>query len=336
MSPVADFENLSQPAFCGDYGEAAPDWRIGPFVQDESMTFTKTRPWDDPTGIGWTSSVLANPTMIEHEGLLHMFYRANPSKESLGGRVGHAVFGPDGRWTDLSGPPVLYPETSDEVGSLEDPKIYRVGEVYHLFYNSVWFPEPSVAAAIRQGGRDWGATVVTKHAVSRDLVHFDRLGQVVPYEVSQGWSKGAVIPRSPHGEAVPIRGRYLMFLSEGCGDRQVIGSSVDMIDWEFEAAEYLTLPKEMGRLAEVACCVADFEPTGRMLVLDFFYRDPQGEWRAGQALYDHERLDRPLEICTGGSLAWGGLLRHQGAWLVMQGWDSPADRQEMYAYRSRS
>ena len=35
--------------------EQTPDWAIGPFDRDSSLTFTPTSQWPDPTGIGWTA-----------------------------------------------------------------------------------------------------------------------------------------------------------------------------------------------------------------------------------------------------------------------------------------
>jgi hypothetical protein len=331
--PVAQFESLSQPAFCSDYGPRYSSWRIGPFVLDASLTFTKTRLFEDPLNIGWKSTVIGNPTLIERDGRLHMFYRGYPRKESQSTRIGHAVFTERAGWEDLSGPPILYSTEPDEINSVEDPKLYQHGDTYYLFYNAVWTPDPEFSEQIRRGYRDWGVFVVTKLAVSRDLMCFEKKGPVVPYSISRGWSKGAVIPRDPEGRAVRVNGKFLMFLSEGCGDQQYIGYSDDLVDWEFRQQTFLELPAEMGRIAEVACCVAEFEPTGKHLVLDVFYRDRQQQYRAVQALYHVGNVTQPLAIEQGGSLAWGGLLKYRGAWIVAQGWDSPKDRQELYFYR---
>jgi predicted GH43/DUF377 family glycosyl hydrolase len=331
-SPVEQFAQLSQRDFCESYGNPCSSWRIGPFRQDSSMTFVKTRAMDDPTEIGWTSSILGNPTLIEQDGLLHMFYRAYPRKESICTRIGHATYSTRDGWTDLSGPPALYATEPDELCSVEDPKIYFHDKRFYLFYNSVWQPDERTGSSLRQGARDWGAFVVTKLAISRDLKSFEKLGQMVPYEVSRGWSKGAVVPRNPRGEAVRIRGEFLMFLSEGCGGEQYIGYSDDLVNWRFQQQTYLSLPKEMGRVAEVACCAAEFEPSGRYFILDVFYKNQNHEYLAAQALYHVDDPCHPLAIERGGSLAWGGLLEYQKRWIVAQGWDSPPDRQEIQVY----
>ena len=331
--PVSQFANLSELDFCVNYGNKPSTWRIGPFSIDKSLTFTKTLRMDDPTEIGWESTILGNPTLIERDEDLHMFYRAYPGKESQSTRIGHAVYTPQKGWDDLSGPPTLYSTEPDEINSVEDAKIYKVDDTYYMFYNSVWTPDAEFSARIRQGYRDWGIFVVTKLAVSKDLIHFEKKGQVVPYSVSKGWSKGAVLPRDPYGQAVKINGKYLMFLSEGCGDAQFIGYSDDLLTWEFKQQTYLKLSPDMGRVAEVACCSVNFEPSGKYFVLDIFYMDANQKYQAAQALYLIDDPTRPLAIEKGGSLAWGGLLKYRGEWIVAQGWDSPTDRQDMYLYK---
>lgn len=328
--PEVQFANFSQDDFSGSYGPTPASWRVGPFRRDPTMTFRKTRPMDDPYRIGWRSSMLGNPTMIERDGWLHLFYRAYPAKESFCTFIGHARYRPDTGWEDLSGEPALYPEESDELYSVEDAKLYRANGRYFLFYNSVWRPDAETSARIRQGYRDWGVLVVTKLAVSEDLESFKRVGQVVPYDISLGWSKGAVIPRNGRGEAVRIGGKFLMFLSEGCGDRQYVGVSDDLVQWTFEPHTYLELPH--GTVSEVACCIAEFEPTGSYFVLDFMYKLKEGEYRAGQALYSVDNPFSPLAIAEGGSLAWGGLLQYQNRWIVGQGWDGRIGDHDLFFY----
>lgn len=55
---------LAQDDFSGEYS-SRPDWVIGPFTKDDSLTFTLETQWDDPTGIGWTSESIFNPSVIE-------------------------------------------------------------------------------------------------------------------------------------------------------------------------------------------------------------------------------------------------------------------------------
>ena len=329
-----DYGGISETKFCRDYGKDPAEWRVGPFEMVPEMTFVKTRPFDDPTGIGWASHFIFNPSLIEWDGRLFLFYRAAPQKESLSSRIGLAVWEEGKGWDDLSGEPVLYPTEDDETHGVEDPKIYCWNNRWFLFYQGVWQPEGEERERIMGGSpQNWEISCITKLAVSDDLVHWEKKGLVLPYSVSRGWCKGAVIPRDSRGCPVKIDGKFLMFVSEGCGGKQQVGCSDDMEHWEFREQHYLTLPPEMGELCEVACCIT--EEGAPDMVLDFFYRDPAGAFHAGQAYYRKDKPFCQLELGFGGCLAWGGLIRWKGNYLVAQGWDAPKGEQRMYFYREK-
>jgi hypothetical protein len=308
-------DRISTDQFSAHY-PVRPDWAIGPFDRDESLTFRLEGQWDDPTGISWTSDSVFNPTVIEKEGELHLFYRASPRKESTASRIGHAVRR-DGAWHDSTANPLIYPTLQNEALGCEDPKVYALDSGFVLFYNAIW-------------RRDDGTTAVDiMSAVSDDLEHWQKRGLVVPYDVSEYWAKGAVIPRDEHGRAVRIAGEYLMFLSEGCGGRPTVGSSENGLDWRFREQPYLDLSPLNGSLYEVACAAVE----GERLVLDFFYADEQGDFAAAQALYALDEPFTQLELNRGGSLAWGGLQKIGGRWSFAQGWDAPAGHRELYFYQ---
>jgi hypothetical protein len=120
-----------------------------------------------------------------------------------------------------------------------------------------------------------------------------------------------------------------MFLSEGCGDKQVVGNSSDMINWEFEEIAYLPLPSEMGtHIYEVACAVVD----GQNLILDFMYNSHENEHLGAQVKYALDDPFTPLEFTTNATLAWGGMIKYHGNWCFAQGWDAPRDTEEIYFY----
>lgn len=331
-----EITRLTMGQFQAGFPSPAPSWRIGPFHRDDSLTFRQPGCWPDPTGAGWTSGFLFNPTLIVADDQLHLIYRAAPHKESLGSRIGHAVYTPEAGWLDDPGNPIVHSTLPNEVFGVEDPKIYRRDDGgYVLFYNAIWGgagvtdAEARLLAATLLPGV--GCDIMV--AVSDDLVAWRKLGPAVPREVSQGWAKGAVIPRTPAGDAVRIAGEYLMFLSEGCGGQQTVGRSKDLLTWTFEPRTYLDLTDLGGQLWEVAFASTGHGPDGD-LVLDFLYRGPDGELAAGQARY---QLSDPLdqrEIGTGGVLAWGGLAAYRGALWFAQGWDAPEGSRELYLYRT--
>ncbi|MFE4470174.1 hypothetical protein ACFRFH_15280 [Leifsonia sp. NPDC056824] len=308
-------DHISTDHFSANYIDP-PDWAIGPFQRDPALTFRLDGQWDDPTGVGWTSSAIFNPSMIERDGELHLFYRASPRMESLASRIGHAVLR-DGVWHDDPANPIVYPTLPNEPLGCEDPKVYEVDGRYVLFYNANRRTEAGENAVDIMG------------MISDDLVSWEKIGLVVPLEVSQDWAKGAVVPRDEHGRAVRIGGEYLMFLSEGCGGRPMIGHSDDLVSWTFAEQPYLDLSSLPGSLYEVACAVV----RGDDLVLDFFYADENGDFAAAQADYSVDAPFTQLGLHRGGSLAWGGLQKVDGRWSFAQGWDAPRGERELYVYK---
>ena len=320
---------LSTDQFSADWSDR-PDWAIGPFRRDPDLAFRLEGQWADPTGIGWTSSSIFNPSLIERDGSLHLFYRASPRKESLESRIGSAVYTPGEGWTDGRNPAV-YPTLDNELLGVEDPKVYEAEGRYFLFYNGIW-PLSGTDELGRYPSPDWPLGDVgcdINLAVSDDLVHWEKRGRVVPHEVSRLWAKGAVIPTDGTGRVVRIGGDYLMFLSEGCDGKLVVGRSRDLEHWDFEDQPYLDV-SGLGSLHEVACAVV----VGDRMVLDFFYGDHGGNFAAAQALYSLDDPFTQLDVHRGGSLAWGGLISFDGRWTFAQGWDAPPGEREIYFYRS--
>lgn len=326
---------ITTDQFSAEYPER-PDWAIGPFRRDDSLTFTQPATWNDPTGIGWTDGFIFNPSLLVEDDTLHLFYRASPRKESMCSRIGLAHYTRETGWVDDPANPILFPTLDNEVLSVEDPKIYKADDGrYVLFYNGIWDFEgteeaeryPSFGHPLENIGCD------IMVAVSDDLVHWEKRGIVVPYEISRLWVKGAVIPRTTRGEAVRIGGEYLMYLSEGCNGVRYVGHSDDLVTWRFEQQDYLDLSEYGGTLFEVACAVTGHDDSGD-LVLDFFYQDADGELAAAQALYSVDAPFTQRELHRGGSLAWGGLAGFDGGVYFAQGWDAAEGSRELYFYRA--
>ncbi len=325
--PVSEeVSGLRELDFCGSYAAAAP-WRIGPFRPEPSMTFHKEKEWRDPWDIGWKSGFLFNPSLIVKDGKLYLFYRAAPRKETLCSRIGLAVWEEGKGWEDCPENPVVYPTEEDELLSAEDPKVYYAEGKYYLFYNGIF--APSAAEKEKYGAHpDMKIAVEMKYAVSEDLIHWEKRGSVVPREITGLWVKAAVIPRDENGAAVRIGGEYLMYLSEGCRGKQMIGRSDDMEHWTFEERTYLD-PSPVGRLYEVACIAV---PSGSEEMCMDFFCDKNGKYAAGQARFLRSDPFRSREVLEGGALTWGGSLRWKGKWIAAQGWDAKNGENLMYFY----
>lgn len=317
----------------GGQFEVYPDWCIGPISPDERLTFRKTGQWIDPTHIGWTSGSMFNPSVIEHGGKLYMYYRAAPHKETLSSRIGLSVYTPGSGWEDSRHNPVIYSTMEDEVISVEDPKVYeRADGKFIMFYNGVSPVTDAVRAdCAATGDRAPGVVCTMKAAISGDLYTWKKLGAIVPVSISRYWAKAAVIPRDPHGKPVRINGSFMMYISEGCGGRQYVGFSDNLVDWRFEQHTYLNIDA-LGTLHEVACAVTRYHVDDKVMLLDFFYGDASGAPRAAQAKYSIDEPFTPLAINKGGTLSWGGIIQYDGKWLFAQGWDSGPQSEEMYFY----
>jgi predicted GH43/DUF377 family glycosyl hydrolase len=330
VSPMQ--QGLRELQFAGDYGPHPAPWRIGPFHEVPELAFRKRAQWPDPLGFGWTSSALFNPSLLPFDGKLAMAYRAAARKETLSSRIGIAVFLEGDGWTDLVENPVLYPTEPDELLGCEDPKLYRLGGTFYLFYQAVWLSTEEQRTELNRGSLQpvgEGCTT-TKLAVSRDLRHWEKKGPAIPLSVSRGYSKGAVIVKAPDGTPVKVKGSYLMLPSEGMGGRQHVGYSDDLLHWEFEQVTYLDLPPAL-RLEELATAVL----AGDNIVLDFYYteRADRSVPRAGQARYHlADPLSRVDLALDGGTLAWGGIVEWREQWLCAQGWDAPPGTEELYFY----
>ncbi len=311
------------------YGEKR-DWQIGPFRLMEEATFHKAEQWYDPLDIGWKCGFLFNPSLLVKDEKIYMFYRAAPKKETLCSRIGLAIY--DGeKWEDCR-EPLLYPVEDNELISVEDPKVYPYEGGYVMFYNGIYEPDPAaLAKANAESDYKVRLGVDMKYATSKDLIHWERGGLVVPIEISKFWVKAAVLPKDESGQAVRIGGEYLMFISEGCGGKQYIGHSKDMLHWDFECCEYLDVSSK-GHLHEVACAVV----MGDKLILDFFYSDKNGQFKAGQALYSIGDYRHQLQLADGGTLSWGGLVKYKGKWTFAQGWDAKDFDLDMFLYCEES
>ncbi|GAA0963154.1 hypothetical protein [Frigoribacterium faeni] len=321
---------FSSPAAYGDQGTI---WQVGPFAADDALTFTLDGQWPDPDGIGWTSDSLYNPSVIEHDGVLHLFYRASPRKESLGSRIGHATLDlrtPGAAWIDDPANPLVRPTRDVELLGVEDPKAYRAEGRWWLFHNGVFPITEEARVAFPSLGYPVEAVGIDiLVSVSDDLVDWQPLGPITDHAQTRLWAKGAVIPRDEHGAAVRIGGEYLMFVSEGFDGVLHVGRSTDMATWVFEPCPYLDLSPVGGHLHEVAAAVVTGDGH---LVLDVFH-DVDGVFAASQVLYDLERPFEQLAVAPGGSLSWGGLQRVGGRWTFAQGWDAPPGRRDLYFYR---
>jgi hypothetical protein len=296
-----------------------PEWALGPFsqgfVDGRKMEFRIRPEWTDPARVkGWQPRAFWNPALIEGNGRLYMFYRTGPDLEGLDSRIALAWSDDGGvTWQDYEENPIIYPTEPWESRSVEDPRIYRFAGKYYLYY---------IAAQDRDGG---GVYADIALATSDDLRRWTKQGRIMSRDVSKGWAKSPVIPRSPQGDAVKVDGQFLMYVSERPFasardvEEQMIGRSTDLIHWTFEQKAFLAPDEQIDSIFELATLTTGF-PDSDDIVGDAFYLDPKKEMRCGQVLYRQKEPTRRLAFTDYGVCSWGGKIVYDGRWVYAQGW----------------
>lgn len=107
----------------------------------------------------WESGAVLNPAAFFDGQVVHLYYRAVEGDNYSS--IGYARFSPQGRLLYRHPVPVLFRETPEEAHGVEDPRMIALDGQFYLFY---------VAYS--------GTITKTGIAVTRDFIHFEKLGFV--------------------------------------------------------------------------------------------------------------------------------------------------------------
>jgi predicted GH43/DUF377 family glycosyl hydrolase len=235
-----------------------------------------------PPSSGWESAGTFNPAVISSRGKLVMLYRGQDASGTS--RLGYAE-SRDGIHFTARAEPVLEPETPYEMnGGVEDPRLVEIRERYYLTYTGYNKKEAQLCLA-----------------ESRDLIHWRRLGVILPaYQGNwnRGWTKsGAIVPGK-------IAGRYWMYwlgTAADQTDQMGLSSSADLADWKEETAAPV-LPRRPGKFDSRV--VEPGPPPillGNSIVLVYNGADDHLVYRTGIAVFDRQdprkllyRSDQPV------------------------------------------
>jgi len=237
-----------------------------------------------PRGNEWESAGTFNPAVIERDGKIVMLYRAQDKRGTS--RLGYAESS-DGIHFTRRDQPVLSPsEDYEKDGGVEDPRLVQFGETYYLTYTGYNKKDAQLCLA-----------------TSKDLIHWDRNGVIVPaYKGNWNvkWTKsGAIVPEK-------IDGKYWMyFLGTTADNKDQAGlmSSTDLLHWT-EATKTPVLPVRAGHFDSR---VAEPGPspivTKDGIVLIYNGADDQLVYRTGVAIFDRNdprrllwRSDEPVFV----------------------------------------
>jgi predicted GH43/DUF377 family glycosyl hydrolase len=141
----------------------------------------------------WETYNVFNPSVIYHNGLFHMHYRAQGL--DWVSRIGYAMSADGVRWNRLRRP-VLEPIDESDARGVEDPRVTELDGLFYMCYTAYGrkFPNGGSEASTHAGG---GVTPMI--ARSENLITWERLGPIVRGEDNKDH---VLFPRR-------VNGRYL-------------------------------------------------------------------------------------------------------------------------------
>ena len=167
----------------------------------------------DPTS-DWETYNVFNASVIHHNGLFHMHYRAQGLDWIS--RIGYAVSEDGVHWNRLRRP-VLAPHDMSDARGVEDPRVTEIEGRFYMCYTAY-------SREVAEGGSTThaGGSVMPMIAVSDNLITWEALGAIVRDEDNKDH---VLFPRRINGRYVALHRRPpQVWLAE----------SDNLIDWHAE------------------------------------------------------------------------------------------------------
>lgn len=144
----------------------------------------------------WECYNVFNPAVIHHEGLFHMFYRAQGM--DWVSRIGYAV-SPDGvNWNRLRRP-IMEPEGGSDSRGLEDPRVIQIEGVFYMCYTAYGWEFKGPGEPTHLGGG-----ILPMIARSTNLITWERMGAIV---VGEDNKDHVLFPRKIQGRFAALHRR---------------------------------------------------------------------------------------------------------------------------------
>lgn len=122
----------------------------------------------------WESVNVFNPSVIHHQGLFHMHYRAQGFDWIS--RIGYAVSQDGIEWNRLR-QPVFVPKDSSDSRGVEDPRVTEIDGTFYMTYTAYGREIPGQGESRYHGGG-----VQPMIARSQNLITWQRIGPIVTGE----------------------------------------------------------------------------------------------------------------------------------------------------------
>ncbi|HKI58017.1 MAG TPA: glycosidase [Trueperaceae bacterium] len=158
----------------------------------------------------WQSLNVFNPSVVVHQGVFHMHYRAQGS--DYVSRIGYAVSRDGVSWNRLERP-VLEPSSEEDARGVEDPRVTPLDGRFYMAYTAYGragaYPAPGLPAT----------GITPRFAVSDNLITWEPVGPLVRGEDNKDH---ALFPAR-------VGGRYLSFHRRPPG--VWLAASDDLVRW---------------------------------------------------------------------------------------------------------
>lgn len=227
----------------------------------------------DPTS-EWETYNVFNPSVVYHNGLFHMHYRAQGL--DWVSRIGYAVSRDGIAWNRMR-EPVLGPHDANDNRGLEDPRVTEIDGEFIMAYTAYGVEPGRAGEPTHAGG--W---ILPMFARSKNLVDWERIGPIVRGEDNKDH---ILFPRRIHGKYVAFHRRVpQIWLAE----------SEDLIHWPEESMRPVFGPRpENGWDSfRVGGGGVPIETDYGWLMLYHAY-DPAHTYRLGVCLLD---LENPTQV----------------------------------------
>jgi len=167
----------------------------------------------DPTS-DWETYNVFNPSVIYHNNLFHMHYRAQGL--DWVSRIGYAISSDGISWNRLR-QPVLSPHDVSDARGIEDPRVTEIEGRFYMCYTAYSREVPAGVTATHAGGG-----VMPMIAVGDNLIDWHTIGPIVRGEDNKDH---VLFPRRINGRFVALhRRRPFVWLAE----------SDDLVSWPEE------------------------------------------------------------------------------------------------------
>jgi beta-1,2-mannobiose phosphorylase / 1,2-beta-oligomannan phosphorylase len=227
----------------------------------------------DPTS-EWETYNVFNPAVIRHNGLWHMFYRAQGLDWIS--RIGYAVSQDGIHWNRLRRP-VLEPQDETDARGVEDPRVVEIEGSFYMTYTAYGSTVPEGVKPTHSGGG-----ILPMIARSTNLITWERLGPIVRGEDNKDH---VLFPRKINGKYAALHRRH---------PQVWLAYSDDLLHWREQdmAALYGPRPESHWDSQSVGNNGVPIETPEGWLVLNHGYTSDH-IYRLGVVLLD---LDDPTKV----------------------------------------